>query len=294
MSKLETAFSKALRERSEAEREGKVTIAKAQKGVDRVTEESLQLMEASSAEVPPRSSEAGSRKDLMTKKSQIQNMAHTTMLSEEELARKRIIYPRMRDTNLLNIYRNLRTKLLSRNDSNNFTTLITSVVSGGGSSLVSANVAASFAFDKGKTSLLIEGNVHTPSLGKLFDLDNESVGLMDFLESDADSVADILHETGIPRLRLIPVGNSRESSAEHFTSDRMKAFLREVRERYPERYPIIDAPSVKDSADTRILVDLCDQVVLVIPYGRSTEDDIKSAVEAIGKDKLAGVVLNQF
>jgi len=175
----------------------------------------------------------------------------------------------------------------------NFSTLVTSVVPSGGTSLIAANLANVFAFDEGKTSLLIDANVRAPVLADIFQLESEA-GLVDYLEADDLPLDKILYPTGVSRLRLIPVGTQRENSTEYFSSDRMNQFFNEIVERYPERYPIIDAPSVSESADTRILIDKCDLVVLVIPYGLCSPQEIKMAARTIGQSKLAGVVLNQF
>lgn len=270
MSKLESAFSKAMREQSPKSNANSGTSNESLPGA------------------------AVSAKSLTPSKSQIRNMSVGSILSDGELAKKRFVYPGMKDRGLLNIYRNLRTKLLGLSPTSNFTTLVTSVVPCSGSSLISTNIAATFAFDEGKTALLIEGNVLSPSLVNLFDLEDTAIGLMEYLESDTVSVSDILYETGISRLRFIPTGKILENSAEHFTSRKMEQVISEVRERYPERYPIIDAPSINESADTRILLDLCDQVILVIPYGKCSEEQIRNAALVIGKEKLCGVVLNQF
>lgn len=293
MSKLETAFSKALKERSKLQGQTGEKLG-AQGGNSRV-DVNADIPQVQSVVIDDQKKEIQlSPNSLATVRTQIRGMSHGNLLSDEELAKRRIVYPRMKDANLLNIYRNLRTKLLARSKAGNFVTLVTSVVPGGGSSLISANLAATFAFDEGKTALLVEGNIHQPSLAKLFSVEKDRPGLMDFLKEDSIGVPGILQDTGISRLRFIPAGKYTESSAEFFTSLRMRKLMEEVAKRYPERYPIIDAPSIADSADTQILIDLCDQVVLVIPYGECNEDDIKHAVETIGKSKLAGVVLNQF
>lgn len=278
MSKLETAFSKALKERESA----------INREVLDGTAAKLDPANAADLATPP------TRNQLVTARYQIKNIACTKKLTESELANKRLIYPKMKDSKLLNVYRNLRTKLLSASSQGNFVTMVTSVVSGGGSSLISANLAAAFAFDEGKTALLLEGNVHSHSLGQIFDLPDDTTGILDFLETDSLEVSGILHETGIPRLRVIPSGRNEESAAEFFSSSKMRSMLKEIKSRYPERYPIIDAPSIKESADARIIMDLCDHVILVIPYGLCTDDDIKSAVQSIGREKLTGVVLNEF
>lgn len=283
MSKLESAFSKALQEKPPEEtqdvtrRDGRDTTAVP--------------LNLSAEKAVSKQSGIG---ELVSSKNQIRQMSDGRRLSDEELAHKRLIHPGMKDTKLLNIYRNLRIKLLAAARGRNFVTLITSVVPRGGSSLVSANVAASFAFDEGKTAMLVEGNVHSPSLGELFDLSDDTQGLMDYLELDDLPVDRVMHETGIPRLRFIPSGRARENSAEYFTSEKMKATIDELVSRYPDRYSIVDAPSIQESADARVLLDLCDQVVLVVPYGACTEQEIKNAAETIGSEKLVGVVLNQF
>ena len=64
--------------------------------------------------------------------------------------------------------------------------------------------------------------------------------------------------------------------------------------RYSDRYIFINAAPVKDSADARILIDLCDYVILLVPYARSTKNSVKDAADAIDKEKLLGVVLNNI
>ncbi|MET1256768.1 polysaccharide biosynthesis protein [Aliikangiella maris] len=231
--------------------------------------------------------------ELVSSRKQISKMKQEPPYTNAELADRRLIYAKMSDTILLNSYRNLRTKLLATSDSNNFLTLVTSVTPTGGSSLVAANLAATFAFDEGKTSLLIDANIHHPVLNKLLSV-NVDKGLIDFLEAEDWDGGEIIYDTRIPRLRLIPSGLVRENSAEYFTSKKMKVFIEHLISRYPDRYPIIDAPSIAISADTRILVDLCDRVLLVVPYGQCTEEEVKRAAKAIGREKLAGIVLNQF
>ena len=72
----------------------------------------------------------------------------------------------------------------------------------------------------------------------------------------------------------------------------MKAFLDVVKRRYPDRHIIIDASSLEESVDAKILSLLCDRVVLCVQYGRVTEGQIRSAVEGLGESKVAGVVIN--
>ena len=93
-------------------------------------------------------------------------------------------------------------------------------------------------------------------------------------------------------MRLIPSGARREISSEYFTSLKMRRLLEALKARYAERYVVLDAPAVTESADSRILAELADYVLLVVPYGKVSEAQILAAARAIGAQKLVGVVFN--
>ena len=102
----------------------------------------------------------------------------------------------------------------------------------------------------------------------------------------------MIHPVGIERLRVIPSGGRREISAEYFTSVKMNQMLDSIKQRYRERYIILDAPPMTESADTQILAELCDYVVLVVPYGRTLDSQIDASVKTIGEKKLLGIIFN--
>jgi capsular exopolysaccharide synthesis family protein len=230
---------------------------------------------------------------LTSSKRGIAHMEQTKKYSQKELEERGLIHSNMKDRNLLNQYRNLRTRLLANCKKENFVTLVTSAVSDNDTAIVSANLAATFALDESKTSMLIEANIADPRLNNMFDMSNNT-GLIDYLEKDSSDSDIVLQKTGIPRLRFVPSGVPRENATEYFSSEKMKIFIQELVTRYPDRFPIINTPSISSSADARILLELCDQVILVVPYGECTEEDILKASITIGSEKLAGLVLNNF
>lgn len=223
---------------------------------------------------------------------QISRMGEPRPLDPENLAKRRIIHPDMENRESLNVFRELRTKLLQVSRGQNFVAMLTSVPADGGGSFVSMNLAASIAFDEAKTSLVIDCNLLDPTLDTVMGVDTE-YGLTDFLLDPSIGVDEVIYPSGIPRLRLIPVGKKQEHVAEFFTSTRMRGFLDVVKRRYPDRFIFIDAPPVSHSADARILSDLCDYAILVVGYGQATAADIEAAVEVVGRNKLVGVVFNK-
>lgn len=222
---------------------------------------------------------------------QIVRMKEPRVLSPEDLDQRRIIYPEAADRVAVNRFRELRTRLLEFSAGNNFSLVVSSAVECGGASFVALNLAAAFAFDNSKTALVIDCNLREPALHSMLDL-TPDMGLTDFLEDVDMDIATIIYPTGVKRLRLIPAGSRRESAAEFFTSFRMKQFLHAIRRRYPDRFIIIDAPAINDSPDARILSELCDYTLLVLPHARVTDAQALKAASAVQPGKLAGVVIN--
>jgi protein-tyrosine kinase len=190
-------------------------------------------------------------------------------------------------------FRELRTRLLAMAD-DNFVTLVAPVSAGCGGSFVARNLAAALAFDDSRSALLVDCDFRHPTQHGIMRIDTSAAGgLIDYLESADADVGDVLYDTGVPRLRLLPAGTSRETGAEYFSSFRMRLLLDSLRSRYTDRYVVLDGPPALGSPDARILADLADVVVLVAGYGRDTPAAIANAASSFDPAKFAGVVFNQ-
>ncbi|MBJ6137682.1 polysaccharide biosynthesis protein [Marinobacter litoralis] len=218
-------------------------------------------------------------------------MQEPRKLTPDDLDERRIIYPESSNRVLVNRFRDLRTKLLELSGGNNFTMVVSGASPGAGSSFVALNLAAAFAFDQAKTALVIDCNLREPSIHSSLDVIPET-GLTDFLDDPNFDISRILYPTGIPRLRLIPAGSRRETPAEFFTSFRMKQFLQAIRRRYPDRFIVLDTAPISESPDARILTELCDYGMLVVPHGKITPSTVEKAATAFNPDKFVGAVIN--
>lgn len=220
----------------------------------------------------------------------IGDMTEINRFSHSELQQLKIIHHGMTNKTVLNHFRELRTNILSSVNQENFCALVTSVTEGGGASHVCANLSAVFSLDHTKSSLLIDCNLDSPNVNRLL-AGSADMGLTDYLIDPSINISDIVQASGIPRLRIIPLGQHLESAAEYFSSERMKAFIGEVKSRYPDRFVFIDAPPIA-TAEARILAQLTDFSLLVVPYGKVTKTMISQAADAIGEEKLMGMVFN--
>ena len=229
---------------------------------------------------------------LLEQRLQIRKMKESRPLSRSELESKKIIHHEMANKEVINKFRNIRTKLFERDSQENSIVLVCSPKNGGGCSFFSTNLAAAISLEETKTALLVDCNLDNPTITRTFNYESED-GLTDYIEQPSLDFDKIILPSGISRFRVVPAGTQTEGSSEYFTSIRMRQFLQSTKARYPDRYIIIDAPPVLSSADTSILASMCDKVIIVIPYGKIQESDLDSAIEAVGLEKLTGVVFNE-
>lgn len=234
---------------------------------------------------------------LEMRKSSSQSIArmheHGGALAPVQLEQRRMIHREESVRPQADAFREIRTRLLAMAGQQNFVTLVVAVSPRSGGSFVARNLAAAFAFDDAKTSLLIDCNVRYPSQHKAMGIEATRGGLTDLMDHPAIGVETILYHTGVPHLRLIPAGSARESGSEYFTSFRMRTVIDSLRSRYADRYLFLDGPAIKGAPDARILADLADFVVVVAGYGKDTPGAITQALTHFEPSKLAGVVFNQ-
>lgn len=229
---------------------------------------------------------------LAARASQIAQMREDTTRSADFLDQRHLIHARMDDRKTLNQFRNVRTRLLQGCGSDNAIVLVSAVGDDAGSAGMALNLAISFALDSTKTALIIDCNIQDPQLDRILDVE-AGLGLTDYLLDESVGMEAILYQTGIARLRLIPAGTHFESAAEFFTSTNMQVFLQALKLRYPDRFIVLHAPGIDVSADSRILASLCDMTILVTGYGRVSEARLVEAANIVGRERLAGIVVNQ-
>jgi len=226
---------------------------------------------------------------------ELSNMEEARLFTDRELELLGVVHPRLQHSALVDSMRQLRTKLYTLHPSGNFSVLVCSVVAGGGGTFVASNLAATIAFDRAKTSLLIDANTNgSMVMSRLMRLigRQHAAGLTDYLENPKLGVENIVSPSGIPRMRCIPLGHNSHHSAEHFTSARYQQLMLDIKARYDNRYVVVDGPALNSSTDARILSDLCDYTVLVVPYGKVSPGLLDAMVDEIDEHKFAGVVIN--
>ena len=188
-------------------------------------------------------------------------------------------------------FKMLRTNLLFAEDMKPpATLLVTSAVPGEGKTFVSANLSVTFAQSINEHVLLLDCDVRRGMLHKVFGL-GDNPGLSDHL-SRAVPLEDLILKTGVDKLSLLPRGRLPDNPAELLSSKRMEGLIKEIRDRYDDRYIIIDFPPPNLAPETAALARHVDGILVVIKYRGTPRDLISDLIETVGKEKIVGVVVN--
>lgn len=170
--------------------------------------------------------------------------------------------------------------------------VITSSVPNEGKSSVAINLAISLV-QAGKRVLLLDTDLRNPSLHRYLNLSKDGAyGVSSILIGSVDAQACIV-ET-LLGFDVIPGGVTPPNPVELVSSDRMKALLEEMQEKYD--IVICDTPPVGLVIDAAALSCQCDGVLLVVRQKMAKKNQVLGAVHKLQSvsAKILGVVLNHY
>lgn len=211
--------------------------------------------------------------------------------NEAVLVRNRVA-TRSADPAIVEQYDILKTQVLQRTREAHLNTImVTSVRPGEGKTLTAVNLAISMARELAHTVLLVDADLRAPSVHRYFGFSAEP-GLSDYLFRD-HPLPELLINPGIASLTILPAGGDASQSVEYLGSPRMGALVKEMKDRYPDRYIIFDCPPLLTHADPLIFAEYVDGIILVVEAGQTPEEDIRKAMELLSGRLVLGTVLNK-
>lgn len=188
----------------------------------------------------------------------------------------------------------LRGRLVSLRNERKWRALgIVSATPSVGKSFVSANLAAAMSRDPRFDTLLIDLDLRRGTLKDVFGIETDG-GIRSYLEDEqAHSVLTAYCPAG-EKLMIVPnlPGNIR--SAEVLAGQRMSELMRAIRASSDRNFYLFDLPPVYANDDAATIVEQLDGYIFIVEEGKSTQQEVESAVELLGHDRLAGVVLNKY
>lgn len=166
--------------------------------------------------------------------------------------------------------------------------MITSAVAGEGKTLTAINLALTLSESYRRRVLLVDADLRRSALDQIFQVPNIS-GLSDGLQDNGNRKLSLLAITG--QLTLLPAGRPNADPISMLASPRMRRIVEEGSARFD--WVILDAPPVGLLTDANLLAGMVDAALIVIQAGKTDYPMVRRAVDAIGRERILGVVLNQ-
>ncbi len=221
------------------------------------------------------------------------------VLDFEQLREASIVPPEDLAPNLANEFRRIKRPLIKsafgkgdeRIEKGNLI-MLCSALSGEGKTFTSMNLAMSVALERERTVLLIDADVAKPHISRALNLDKRK-GLMDLLIDRTLDISEVLVQTDMPGLRVLPAGTQHEYATELLASERMEELITEIAGRYQNRIVILDSPPLLQTSEAQVLTGLVGQVVVVVHAGATPQSAVDGALELIDPTKHVSLILNK-
>src|SRR5450631_266910 len=207
------------------------------------------------------------------------------------MERNRVL-PQVADQAALRAYKILRTRLLQHLNANKWRSVaITGTESGQGKTLTAINLSIALAQDPNTRVCLVDLDLQQPQVAEQMGLGFE-LGLGEYLLGSCEA-QQIIYESGIPRLVVIPNSKMFEHSSEMLAGARMLELLQVIEAEMPRHIVIFDMPPLLLADDVLTFAPQVDGILLVVAEGMTQRATIEKAKELLADMNLVGVVLNR-
>ncbi|AOS46304.1 Tyrosine-protein kinase CpsD [Lacunisphaera limnophila] len=174
--------------------------------------------------------------------------------------------------------------------------LVTSTIPGEGKTMISCNLAASFA-RHGKRVLIIDCDMRRPMLHRHFKLTNE-VGLIAWFEAGAKIPADPFTDAALglakvdENLYLLRSGGRSKSPTELLENPVFGQFIEAMKQHFD--LIVVDSPPMGAVTDSLLISERTDEIIYVCRFNRAYRKHIRLYIKQLreSKNELLGIVLN--
>src|SRR5579871_2505399 len=175
------------------------------------------------------------------------------------------------------------------NPSRCFVVGVTSAVYGEGKTTVALNLAGTMAQNSDARVTLVDFNLRNWDMQTRLNLP-PAAGLVDVLEGAEDDLTAIVRRTEMDNLHIIPAGRAAANPARLVRSSRLAEVIGTLK--LSNDFIVLDMAPVLPVADTKSMAKLLDGVIMVVRAGVTPREIVGRAMDAVGSDKVLGVVLN--
>src|SRR6266446_772715 len=169
--------------------------------------------------------------------------------------------------------------------------MITSARPGEGKTFISLNLALAFASERDVKALLVDIDTQHSTMQTILGIPSEQ-GIVDVLAGSCE-LSDVLVQTNIANLMVLPSGRGGPHVPELFSSNQMAALMAEMTRRFADRYIIIDTPPCMASSDAGALAPLVGQIVFIVEAHHTQQMEIEASLGMLSACPRISLLLNK-
>jgi receptor protein-tyrosine kinase len=167
--------------------------------------------------------------------------------------------------------------------------LITSPLPGDGKSTVALNLATGLSEEGKRPVLLLEADVHRPTLVKKLGL-KPWPGLTESFKNKSDPMLAIRRIDPLG-FYFLPAGHPVEDDSTLLQSDFASQLIKSLCSSFFS-WVLIDCPPTTPIADILVLRGQADATLLVTRAGQTPREAIEESIRNLGRDHIVGIILN--
>ena len=169
--------------------------------------------------------------------------------------------------------------------------MVISARPGAGKTFISLNLALAFASERDVKALLVDIDAQHSALQTILGISTEQ-GIVDVLAGTRE-LSEVLIQTNILNLMVLPSGLGGPHVPELFSSNRMAVLMAEMTRRFADRYIIIDTPPCMASTDAAALAPLVGQIAFIVEAHHTQEVEIEASLSMLSACPRISLLLNK-
>jgi len=169
--------------------------------------------------------------------------------------------------------------------------MVTSARPGEGKTFISLNLALAFASERDVKALLVDIDTQHSAIRTILGISTEQ-GIVDVLAGNRE-LSEVLIQTNILNLMVLPSGRGGPHVPELFSSNRMAILMAEMTRRFADHYIIIDTPPCMASSDAAALAPLVGQIVFIVEAHHTQQVEIEASLSMLSACPRISLLLNK-
>lgn len=170
--------------------------------------------------------------------------------------------------------------------------LVTSANEGEGKTFVAINLALALAYEKDTRVLLMDADAYRQSALSYMGISAEA-GWVDYVADTSLTADELILDTNIPNLSVLPAGKERHEIPELMSSRRMQQLFEELQGGNSNQIVIVDSLPCLASTEPSILAGQASQTVFVVAAHATSRQDTEASLRLLKASPNVCILLNK-